>query len=191
MIPTIKKCISQEAASLQVIADQIDENSYLSFLNELDTCKGHLIFTGVGKSGIVAQKTASSFCSLGIHSIHLDPLAMLHGDLGAIADDDMCVILSNSGETIILLELAQHLTALGIPVLSITGNSHSSLSRLSKHCISFSSNEAGPFGVVPSTSCIAMMAIGDGLLCALSERKKITKDSLQLYHPGGNIHSRL
>ncbi len=191
MIPTIKKCILQEASSLQAVADQIDETSYLSFLHELEACKGHIIFTGVGKSGIVAKKIASSFCSLGIHSIYLDVLAMLHGDLGTVADNDLCVILSNSGETDIVLELVRHLTKLGIPILSITGNADSSLSSMSKHYISFSTNEAGPFGIVPSTSCIAMMAIGDGLLCALSERKKISKEALLLYHPCGDIPSCL
>ena len=187
MIDTIRKCLAQEATALQTVADSVDESTWIPFVYELSACSGHDIFTGVGKSGIVAHKIASSFNSLSVIAFHLDPLAMLHGDLGALTSDDIVVMLSNSGETDILLEVARNVLHRGNRLFAIIGNVHSSLARIANRSIIVETTEAGPFGLIPSTSCIAMMAVGDALLCALAEIRESTSDQLKHNHPQGFI----
>ena len=189
-ITVIKQCLREESDALQAIAEQIDE-SYLDVLNLISTCSGKCCFTGVGKSFIVASKIASSFCSLGICSIAIDPLRLLHGDLGSLSKDDIVFALSNSGETKILLQAMRHIARMKIKIISMTGSTNSTLAQLSNCHILVETKEAGPFGLVPSTSTTAMMAIGDALLCGLVERNKITIERFKEFHPGGIIGKKM
>ena len=104
MIDILKKCLQEEAQALMEVAKSIDD-SYIEFAKEIAGCKGKIFFTGVGKSFIVASKIAGTFSSIGISSIPLNPLPMLHGDLGILDTDDLVIFLSNSGETDILKDV--------------------------------------------------------------------------------------
>jgi arabinose-5-phosphate isomerase len=189
-IKQIKKCLFEEAEALNTLAELVDK-SYLDVLNLISNCSGKCCFTGVGKSFIVASKIASSFCSLGICSIAIDPLRLLHGDLGSLSKDDIVFALSNSGETEILLQAIKLVAGMKIKIISMTGSSNSSLAQLSNCHLLVETKEAGPFGLVPSTSTTAMMAIGDALLCGLVEKEKITIERFKEFHPGGTLGKKM
>ena len=180
----------EEADALKALAKQIDE-AHLEVLNLISDCSGKCCFTGVGKSFIVASKIASSFCSLGFCSISIDPLRLLHGDLGSLSKADIVFALSNSGETEILLQAMEHIKGLGLNIISMTGNANSSLAKMSNCHILVETTEAGPFGLVPSTSTTAMMAMGDALLSGLVKMKGITIERFMEFHPGGNIGKKM
>lgn len=186
----IKQCLLEEAEALKTLVNQVDE-SYFDVLKLISNCKGKCCFTGVGKSFIVASKIASSFCSLGYCSIAIDPLRLLHGDLGALSKDDIVFALSNSGETEILLQALKLVSGMGLKIISMTGNANSSLAKMSNSHILVETKEAGPFGLVPSTSTTVMMAMGDALLCGFVEMKGLTIDSFREFHPGGNLGKRM
>lgn len=186
MINIIKKCLSDEAQALLLLADRV-EDEYFQVAKIFAQCKGKIIFTGVGKSLIISEKIAASFTSLGITSISLNPLSMLHGDIGFFSQDDILVCLSKSGETDILLDVVNYIRSLNIQVVSLIGNSESSLYKFSDYSIIIETDEAGPFGLVPTTSTTAMMAVGDALLCAVVRLRGITMEELKKNHPGGAI----
>ena len=186
----IKRCLLEEAEALKALADQADE-SYLEVLNLISNCNGKCCFTGVGKSFIVASKIASSFCSLWYCSIAIDPLRLLHGDLGALSKEDLVFALSNSGETKILLHAMKLIEAMNIKIISITGNANSSLAQMSRCHVEVKTTEAGPFGLVPSTSTTAMMAIGDALLSGVVEMNGITVERFKEFHPGGTLGEKM
>lgn len=186
----IRKCLLEEAETVKTIAEQVDE-SYIDVLNLISNCSGKCCFTGVGKSFIVASKIASSFCSLGVCSIAIDPLRLLHGDLGSLSKDDIVFALSNSGETEILLQAMKLVTGMNLKIISMTGNANSSLAKMSDCHILVETTEAGPFGLVPSTSTTVMMAVGDALLSGLVEKEHITIERFKEYHPGGTLGKRM
>lgn len=186
VIDKIKYCLMQEAKAISVIADGIND-SLSSFIKALSECKGKRFFTGVGKSYLVASKIASSFCSLGYASISVDPLRLLHGELGAVSEGDILIAISNSGETDILLDAVRAVKKRNIAVISIVGNGSSSLAMMSKYSIAVPTSEAGPFGLVPSTSTTVMMAMGDALLCGLAEMDKLTVETFKSFHPDGHL----
>lgn len=183
---SIVKCLKEEADSILSIAEYLDEKSVL-FAQKIAQCQGKLFFTGVGKSYIVATKIAATFSSLGISSIAIDPLSMLHGDLGQLTNKDFLVAISNSGETDILLKALKASRLLGCVILSITGNKKSSIAALSDKHIEIKVNEAGPFGIVPTSSTTAVMAMGDALACALCQIKNITVEDFKKLHPAGTL----
>lgn len=187
----IKECLRREAEALTLLVGKVDEE-YVKIANLFAMCKGNLVFTGVGKSLQVGEKIASSFVSLGIKSIALDPLSMLHGDIGIFDKDDIFVCLSKSGETDILLDVVKCVkNNYQIPIVSVTGSYMSTLFRLSDYSIIVECEEAGPFNIVPTTSTTVMMAVGDALLCAVVNLKGITIDELKKNHPGGAIGKKI
>ena len=181
-----KECLTKESIALLSLASELDE-SYINFITAISACQGKYCFIGVGKSFIVARKIASSFCSLGYASFAIDPLCLLHGELGAIGKDDIVVAVSNSGETKILLDAINAIMTRNITIVSIVGNYSSSLAQISNHVIAIPTSEAGPFGLVPSTSTTVMMAMGDALLCGLAEMDGLTVNTFQSFHPDGHL----
>ena len=186
MKDVIRNCLCKEAETLFSLVENVDDK-YVQIASLFAQCKGKLVFTGVGKSFLVGKKIASSFTSLGIKSIALDPLSMLHGDIGLLAKEDILVCLSKSGETDVLLDLVLYIKKSGIPIVSILGTFRSSIYKESDYCIVVECKEAGPFGIVPTTSATAMMVIGDALLCAVVNLRGITLADLKKNHPGGAI----
>ncbi len=186
MITDIKTCLKSEAQALIALSNSIDEG-IIPFLDYLSTCKGKLFFTGVGKSLMVARKIASSFSSVGIASIEVDPLRLLHGDLGLLSSDDLIIAISNSGETDILVAALQNAKRLGVELLAITGNTNSSIAKMAASHILVKTDEAGAFGLVPSSSTTLVMALGDAILCGLIERNHISVNEFFRYHPGGEL----
>ena len=133
----------------------------------LELCAGRkakLVITGVGKSGIVARKIAATFSSIGLMALFLNPLDALHGDLGVVASEDICLLLSNSGESAELLELIPHLKRRGTARIALVGRAESSLALASDVVLEASvDREVCPRNLAPTASTAVTMAIGDAL----------------------------
>lgn len=185
-IDLMKKCLEKEAETLKNMADSISYES-LEFAEAISECKGKIIFTGVGKSFIVANKISGTLSSIGISSIAINPLPMLHGDLGFLDSDDVVIALSNSGETDILIDVLKCVESLDVRILSITGNKSSTIAQMSYKSVEIKTDEAGPFGLVPTTSTTAMMAYGDALSCLLVELLGLTINDFYRNHPNGEL----
>ena len=136
---------------------------------------------------MVARKIASSFSSIGYSSIEVDPLRLLHGDLGFFSKDDLLIAISNSGETDSIVSALRYVKSLGVEIISITGNDASSVARMSSCHLTVRTHEAGAFGLVPSSSTTAVMALGDALLCGLIKRDRLSVSVFHRYHPGGEL----
>ena len=187
MIEAVKSCLTAEAQAIIKLSQEIDQDVVIPFLEKLSQCKGKRCFTGVGKSLMVARKIASSFSSVGYASIEVDPLRLLHGDLGFLDQNDLIIAISNSGETDILVNALKYAQTIGVEIVSITGNAQSTVAKMSVSHIPVKTEEAGAFGLVPSTSTTAVMALGDALLCGLIEHDHLTVDNFLRYHPGGEL----
>lgn len=185
----MKECLTSEAESLRYLSESIEQNS-VSFCEVISKCSSKVIFTGVGKSLIVASKIAGTLSSIGIASTAISPLSLLHGDLGFITSDDLVIALSNSGETDILIDALDCIKSKGAKILSITGNARSTIAGLSSETIEIPSKEVGPFGLVPTTSTTLMMAFGDAIACALVEIMNIDINDFYANHPFGSLSKK-
>lgn len=193
ILSAIKKAISVERDALEKLAERVDD-SYIRALEILIRCKGRVILSGVGKSGIVAKKIASTFASTGTPAIFVHPVDAAHGDLGIITRDDVAMVVSKSGNTPELNFLLPTLKRFMVPIISIVGNNntHSHLARESDVVIDASvDSECGPIDVIPTASTIAALSVGDALAVGLITIKGFTKDDFALLHPGGSLGKKL
>ena len=187
----IKKCINEEANALASLADTIGEID-IKFLEKIETCKGNVVLSGIGKSLLVGNKIAGTLSSVGVRALSISATDMLHGNIGILRTNDVLIFISNSGETLELIELAKHLDSMGsFTILSITGNSDSTLAKLSEISKEIKTSEAGPFALVPTSSTTAVMAYGDALATALAKMKGLTINTFRTFHPGGKIGALL
>lgn len=158
----------------------------------LHRCKGHVVVTGVGKSGHVAAKIAATLASTGTPAFFLNALDALHGDLGMLVPEDVLVFISNSGNTDELLRIIASVEDRHIPIVSMTGNSESLIAQNSNyHILVKVEKEACPLNLAPTSSTTAAMAMGDALACALMEIRKFKAKDFAQFHPGGSIGRKL
>jgi arabinose-5-phosphate isomerase len=161
-------------------------------LELLRQCTGKMVFTGIGKSGLVAKKIALTMTSTGSDAFFLSPTNALHGDIGALSDNDVFIMLSKSGETEELLHLIPALRNKGVKLLSIVSNSNSRLSKASDFSITLPlQRELCPFDMAPTTSTVIQMIFGDILTIALMKLNNFSLDQYALNHPGGRIGKRI
>lgn len=183
--------IREEANSLLELIPQID-NNFEDAVRCILNIKGHVITTGVGKSGHIAAKVAATLASTGTPSFYLNALDALHGDLGIVTSDDLLLLFSNSGTTDEILRIIASVEGLDIPIVSVTGNPDSIIAHHSDHHISSHvEREACPLGLAPTSSSTAAMVIGDALACALMELRRFKPDDFAMFHPGGSIGHKL
>jgi len=187
----VKEVIKTEIKALSDFNRSI-KNDFDKAVNILKKCKGNVIVIGLGKSGIIGQKISATLSSTGTPSIYLHPVEAAHGDIGVIRKKDVIVIISQSGETEEITDLLPSLKRLKIPVIAITGNDNSTLSK-NATCIinSYVKREACPMGLAPTASSIVQLAIGDALAIALLRIKKFNKDDFARLHPGGTLGRKL
>ncbi|MBD2777343.1 KpsF/GutQ family sugar-phosphate isomerase [Iningainema tapete] len=179
------KAISQAAERLQI--DQVEHALQL-----LANCQGKVVLTGVGKSGIVAQKIAATLNSIGIVSVNLHPCDALHGDLGIVTSRDVAMLLSNSGETEELIEMIPHLKHRRVPMIAILGNLHSTLALQVDVVLDATvDREACPLNLAPTTSTTVALAIGDALAMTVMQMRGITPEDFAFNHPAGRLGKRL
>lgn len=189
---SVIELLKLEANAIHKAANQLEVAQLDKALAILSNCGGKVVLSGVGKSGIVAQKIAATLNSIGIISIFLHPCDALHGDLGVVTVDDVAVLLSNSGETQELLEMLPHLKHRKVPIISIVGNLNSTLAIQADVVLDASvDREACPLNLAPTTSTTVAIAIGDALAMTLSQMRGLTPEDFAVNHPAGRLGKRL
>ena len=185
------RCFQDEAQAILDLIPRLDEN-FTKAVEMIFNCKGKVIVTGVGKSGHVGEKMASTLASLGTPSFFLNPLDAFHGDLGMISDGDVVISISYSGYTDELLRFIPMLMERNIPIIGITGNKNSLLAQYSScHLDIKVDHEADPLNLAPTSSTMATMAMGDALACALVKLRNFKARDFAQFHPGGSLGKRL
>ncbi len=180
-----------EAESILHLIEKINDD-FVRAVEIIYKSNGRVIITGIGKSGLVGKKIVATLTSTGTPAIFLHPVEGLHGDLGIVHKDDVLIAISNSGETSELKTLTSSVKDIGIPIIAFTGNMQSTLARQSDVVINVGvTREACPFGLAPTSSTTATLAMGDALAVALVNKKKFTEKDFRKFHPGGHLGQRL
>lgn len=188
----IKRIFTNQKQYINYFFDRLDLNQAEKFFQACLKCRGHIIFTGVGKSGIIAEKIAMTLVSTGTHAHFLSPLNFLHGDIGMISEIDTVVMLSKSGETEELLNILPFFKRRNAQILSIVSNPQSRLAKASDMSISLPvEKELCPFDLAPTTSTAVQLLFGDLLAMALMEAKGFSLDDYAHNHPSGSIGKKM
>jgi arabinose-5-phosphate isomerase len=182
-----KEVIRIEAEAVDGLLDRIGE-SFVAAVETILSCKGRVVVTGIGKSGLVGRKIAATLVSTGTPAAFLHPVEGLHGDLGMVSPRDIVLAISNSGETAELIALLPNLRKIGAEIITLTGNLNSTLARSSRVAIDAGvEREACPLGLAPTSSTTAALVVGDALAVALMRQKKFAQKDFALFHPGGSL----
>lgn len=191
MLEEAKRVLRIEAEAIFSLIDKID-TSFLEAVKLLYKCKGRVVITGMGKSGIIGEKIAGTLASTGTLALFIHPAEGMHGDLGMISKKDVVVAISNSGETEEINLLLPSIKRLGIKLIAMTGNPNSTLAQNSDVILNVGvKEEACPLGLVPTASTTATLAMGDALAIALLKEKGFKKEDFALLHPGGTLGRKL
>ncbi|MCX8082677.1 MAG: KpsF/GutQ family sugar-phosphate isomerase [bacterium] len=186
-----KNVIDTECQNLKNIRNHLG-NDFINALDTISHCKGKIILTGMGKSGIICRKIAGTFSSLGIPSVFLHPGDAVHGDLGTVSKNDIVMVVSNSGETEEILRILPSIRKIGAVVISLTCSKNSSLGRYSDIVIETGDiKEADVFGMIPSSSTTCALVLGDAMALSLMRIKGVQKRDFAFFHPAGNLGKRL
>ena len=186
-----RRVLQIESDAIRALIDRLD-GRFEEAVRILLDCRGRVILTGMGKSGIIARKIAATLSSTGTPSFFLHPAEAIHGDLGVLRADDVIVALSNSGETEEILRLLETIKRLGARMVAITGDCKSTLGQAADVALDcFVSEEACPMNLVPTASTTAALALGDALAMTLFNAKGFQQDDFANIHPGGKIGKRL
>jgi arabinose-5-phosphate isomerase len=186
-----RRVIRTEAEALLAMAGRIDDAFERAVLMILGSV-GRVVVSGMGKSGLVGQKIASTLASTGTPALFLHPAEGIHGDLGMIMRGDVVIAISNSGETEELLRILPVIKRLGASLIGMSGNAASTLARSCDVLLDVSvKEEACPLGLAPTASTTATLAMGDALAVALLVQRGFRAEDFALFHPGGALGKRL
>ncbi|MFL6279178.1 MAG: SIS domain-containing protein [Vicinamibacterales bacterium] len=186
-----RKVLRIEAAAILGLVERID-GDFERAVQLLFACRGRVIVTGMGKSGLICRKIAGTFSSTGTSAWFLHPAEAIHGDLGAIRDDDVVLAVSYSGETEELLRLLESIRRIGARLIALTGDPSSTLARAADVTLDCGiAKEACPMNLVPTASTTAALAMGDALAMTLLVCKGFREEQFASLHPGGKIGRRL
>jgi arabinose-5-phosphate isomerase len=186
-----KSVLQTEANAIVGLIPQLDDN-FIRAVDLLQNCAGHVIATGMGKSGIIARKIAATLSSTGTAAVFLHPAEAIHGDLGVVQSGDVVVALSRSGETEELVRLLEAIRRIGARLISITGQPNSTLGHASDVTLNCHvAEEACPMNLAPTASTTAALALGDALALVLSRRKGFKEEHFADLHPGGRLGKKL
>jgi len=190
-IQLAKDVLKIEAESISGLIGKLNDN----FTKAVDTIyksNGRVIVTGIGKSGLIGKKIVATLTSTGTQAIFLHPVEGMHGDLGIVTKNDIVLAISNSGETHELSLIVNSVREIGATLIALTGDTNSSLARACNLVIDVGvEREACPFGLAPTSSSTATLAMGDALAVALIEKRKFNEKDFYKFHPGGNLGMRL
>jgi len=188
----VVELLKLEARAIEQSAHRLENSVVEKTIEILEDCEGKVIVTGIGKSGIIAQKIAQTLTSTGTVAIFVHPSDALHGSLGIITKGDVVIALSNSGETDEILLLLPALKARTVCIISIVGNANSTLARQSDVVLDSSvDQEACPLNLAPTTSTTVALALGDAIAMTLMEAKGLTAEDFAANHPAGRLGKRL
>ena len=186
-----EQCLRYEAQALIDLIPLLNEQ-FDKVVNLIHECTGHVVLTGVGKSGHVGAKIAATLASTGTPAIYLNPLDALHGDLGMIMNNDVMLMISNSGNTDELLRITASLEDRHIPIVSMTSDEESLLAQHSDyHILCRVEREACPLNLAPTSSTTAAMALGDALAIALMQVRNFKARDFAQFHPAGSLGRKL
>ncbi|RMD55603.1 MAG: KpsF/GutQ family sugar-phosphate isomerase, partial [Nitrospirae bacterium] len=191
LIKEAKEALRIEAEAVYALIDRIDER-FVRAVEIIASCRGRVVVTGMGKSGLIGKKIAATLASIGTPSIFLHPAEGSHGDLGMVSKGDVVIAISNSGETAEIVSILPILKMLDVKIIGLTGNTSSTLAKASTVVLDVSvEKEACPIGIVPTASTTATLAMGDALSVALEIRRGFKKEDFAFFHPGGSLGRRL
>ena len=191
VIETGRRVLKIESEAVAALANRLDE-SFLRAVEALDNCRGRVIISGMGKSGLIGKKIASTLSSIGVPAFFLHPAEGVHGDLGMVMKDDLFLAISNSGETEEILQLLPTIKRFNVPLIALTGKMGSTLAKRSDIVLDVSvKEEACPLNLVPTASTTATLAMGDALAIALLDKKGFKEEDFAVFHPGGSLGRKL
>jgi arabinose-5-phosphate isomerase len=186
-----RRVLRTEADAILSLVDRLGE-SFERAVTLLHECRGRVIVTGMGKSGIICRKMAATFSSTGTSAFFLHPAEAIHGDLGVMRDDDVVLALSYSGETDEILRLLEAIRRIGAKLIAMTGNPGSALGQAADVTLDCRiEEEACPLNLVPTASTTAALALGDALAMTLLVRRGFSEEHFASLHPGGKLGRRL
>lgn len=190
-LETARRVLRIEAEALKEMQARLDAG-FERAVEVLLACKGRVVVTGMGKSGLIGRKIAATFSSTGTPAVFLHPAEALHGDLGMLQAGDSVVAVSYGGETEEIVGLLATMKRLGLPLVTLTGNTRSTLAQASDVVLDTSvREEACSLNLAPTASTTAAMALGDALAIALLERRGFNHDDFAALHPGGRLGKKL
>ncbi|WP_400243524.1 SIS domain-containing protein [Niallia sp. JL1B1071] len=188
---TLATVLEKEAQAILDLRDILDD-SIEDAIHLILSCKGKVVVTGIGKSGIIGRKIQATFSSTGTPSCYLHPSEGLHGDLGMVTSDDVVLAISNSGESDEVLRLLPSIETIGAKLIAITKNVFSTLGMKADVTLCLGEfEEACPLGLAPTTSTTVTLALGDAIAIALLEARKFRPEDFALYHPNGSLGRKL
>jgi arabinose-5-phosphate isomerase len=191
IIDEARQVLQIEADGILNLIDRLDER-FDQMVSVILETGGRVIVSGIGKSGLIGRKISATLNSTGTRSLFLHPVEAMHGDLGMVAADDVFLAMSYSGETDELNMLMPSIRAIGCTVVSMTGNSTSTLAQHSDIVIDVGvEKEACPLGLAPTASTTALLAMGDALAVVLINQKQFKSSDFKRFHPGGALGQRL
>jgi len=186
-----KRVLQIEADAVKALIDRIDDR-FERAVEMILNCKGRVVVTGMGKSGLIGKKIAATLASTGTPALFLHPAEGIHGDLGMVMRGDTVIALSNSGETEEIARMLPSLKRLGIKLIALTGNTDSTLAKNSEVVIDVGvKEEACPLGLAPTASTTATLAMGDAIAVALLDKRGFREEDFACFHPGGTLGKRL
>lgn len=186
-----RNVLLMECEAVRAVADRLGDSFYGAF-HEIYNCKGRVILAGLGKSGHIGQKIASTMSSTGTPAFFVHPSEAMHGDFGMITSEDCLIAISHGGETRELVALAKFAKKMGMSVIAITGKKDSALGKIANHVIDGGvSKEADTLGLAPTSSSTVALALGDALAVVNMQAKGMTRERFAQLHPGGTLGREL
>jgi arabinose-5-phosphate isomerase len=191
LLDLARTVLRTEAAAILRLVDTVD-GEFERAIETLFDCRGRVLVTGMGKSGIICRKIAATLSSTGTPAFFLHPAEAIHGDLGALRDDDVVMAMSRSGETEEVIRLLESIRRIGARLIAITGDPLSTLGRAADVTLNCGiAEEACPLNLAPTASTTAALALGDALAMTLLVRKGFREEDFASLHPGGRLGRRL
>lgn len=190
ILATAAQVLEHEGQALVRMAANLPDD-FVSVVERILTIKGRIILSGIGKSGHIARKIASTLASTGTPAYFVHPAEASHGDLGMITQEDLCILLSNSGETSELGDLIHHTRRFSIPMIGMSSKPDSTLMRAADFCLTLPQEPEAGSGIAPTTSTTMALALGDALAMTLMEQRGFLSEHFRTYHPGGKLGAQL
>ena len=190
IIDIARRAIKIQSEAVAGLVERVNDD-FVNVVHHIDKCQ-HLVITGMGKSGIIGKKIASTFSSLGLPTLFIHAAEASHGDLGMIVKNDTVIAISNSGETEEILKLLPSFKRINCTLVAITGKPKSTLAKCSDYVLNVGvQEEACSIDLVPTASTTATLALGDALAVAFMQLRGIQEEDFAQNHPGGNLGRRL
>lgn len=192
IIEKVKSVFDIEIQELERVKNFLNEKELEKVINVLNECNGKVVLCGMGKPGHIGRKISATMSSMGISSFFLHPAEAQHGDLGTLSQDDVIIIISNSGETAEVCKMLPNIKMIGTPIIAMTSYSNSTLAQFADYIIELPViTEATNLKLAPTSSTTAELVVGDALATILSSMKKFKKENFALYHPAGALGRKL